>query len=228
MSMRIFSALALLAGCSSSGPYDPGVKPSDFAKSVTNRLLPYPPGARWVYNATTSEGVERIEVEVLTETKRVAWGVDSTVVRDTVYVDDEKVEDTKDWFAQHADGSVWYMGEDTAEYENGEIVNHEGAWEAGADGALPGMLMPASPAVGQSFRQEYYEGEAEDFAEIVALDASVTVPAGSWTSCVKTHETSLIDSSLSEFKYYCPGIGLALVEEGSVRVELVELSGLMP
>ena len=72
-------------------------------------------------------------------------GITATVVRDTVYVDGEIAEDTYDWFAQDDDGNVWYLGEDTHEYEDGVAVNAEGAWEYGKDGALPGIVMPAQP-----------------------------------------------------------------------------------
>jgi hypothetical protein len=221
-----FSPLFLI-GCGSTVDYDPGVTADQFQPLVSNPFMPHPVGARWVYSANTPDGVERDEIEVLAERKTVAFGVECTVVKDTVYVDGEIAEDTKDWYAQHSDGSVWYMGEDTAEYEDGQIINHNGAWEAGVDGALPGILMPATPALGQKYRQEFYAGEAEDEAEVVELDVSVTVAAGSYTGCIKTHDTSAIDSSLSELKYYCRGVGLVLVEEDeNVRVELIESSGL--
>ncbi|MCC7386609.1 MAG: hypothetical protein IT384_32525 [Deltaproteobacteria bacterium] len=220
------AALLITAGCGASGDYDPGVRPEDFQSRVDHRLFPLPVGARWVYSGTTAQGLERIEVEVLPETKTVAWGAVATVVKDTAFMDGEKVEETWDWYAQHRDGSVWYLGEDTAEYENGMIVNHAGAWEAGVDGALPGIVMMSTPEVGAKYRQEYYQGEAEDYGEIVALDAGATVPGGSWTACVKTHDTSAIDAALDELKTYCPGVGLTLVEEGTVRVELVRYSGL--
>lgn len=222
----VMSALSLAAifACGGSEPYDPGVRAAEFGATVSHAFFPHPAGARWIYSGTTSGGTERIEVEVLPEKKTVAWGVESTVVRDTAYLNGEKIEETRDWLAQHSDGSVWYMGEDTAEYEKGMIINHNGAWEAGVDGALPGILMPANPVIGQKYRQEYYQDEAEDYGEIVALDASVTVPAGNWSNCLKTHDTSAIDDTLSEYKYYCSGVGLALVEDGSARVELIEYS----
>lgn len=93
---------------------------------------------------------------------------------------------------------------------------------------MPGYTMLANPAVGESYRQEYLAGEAEDLAEVVELDVSVTVPAGSFTGCVKTREVSVIDRSYEEFKYACPGIGVALEEEEDTRVELIEYTGLTP
>jgi hypothetical protein len=157
----------------------------------------------------------------------VVHGVVATVVRDTVYLDDEIVEDTKDWYAQDSQGNVWYLGEDTCEFENGECVSHAGAWEWGVDGALPGILMPASPIVdGRRYYQEYYPGEAEDVGEVVAVGLSVTVPAGTYSDCIKTHDTSTLDRSLDEMKYYCRGVGTVKVEEPEALVELRSATGL--
>jgi hypothetical protein len=208
-----------------SSPYEPAVAASELSNEITNALFPAPVGARWVYEATTPDGLEHIEVTVLADEKQV-WGADVRVVRDTVWVDDEMVEDTWDWYAQDPDGHVWYMGEETYEYEGGVVVCECGAWESGVDGALPGVIMLADPLVGDTYRQEFYEGEAEDYAEVLSLDAAVDVPAGSFTGCLETRDRSAIDPELDERKYYCPGVGNTLVIEGDVRVELMEYSGL--
>jgi hypothetical protein len=205
--------------------YSPGVTADDFSDGAGNPYFPLTVGATWVYEATTAEGTERVEMEVLAETKDV-WGVTAQVVRDTAYLDDEVIEDTWDWFAPDSDGNVWYLGEDTYEYEDGEVVSNAGAWEAGVDGALPGMVMPASPAVGDVFHQEYYIGEAEDMGEVVSLDETVSVPAGEFTGCIKTRDFSAIDPTANELKYWCEEVGLVMVEEGDGIVELIEYSGL--
>jgi hypothetical protein len=205
--------------------YDPGVTSDDFTSGVDNPYFPLTVGAAWVYEAVTDEGTERTEMEVLAETKDV-WGVTAAVVRDTAYLDGEMIEDTWDWFAPDNDGNIWYLGEDTYEYEDGEVVSSAGSWEAGMDGALPGMVMPISPTVGDAFFQEYYIGEAEDMAEIVSLDETVSVPAGEFTGCLETRDFSAIDPTANEFKYWCEGVGLVKVEEGDVIVELIEYSGL--
>ena len=109
---------------------------------------------------------QRVEVTITDKTKRIANGVEARVVRDVVTdtKTNEAVEITDDWYAQDSDGNVWYMGEETAEYENGKLVTRAGSFEAGVDGAQPGIIMPADPEVGQSYRQEYYKGKAEDAA----------------------------------------------------------------
>ncbi len=82
-------------------------------------------------------------------------GVTCVVVDDKVWLDDELIEVTLDWYAQDKDGNVWYMDEDTHEYEDGKAVNSEGSREAGVDGAKPGIIMMANPIVGVVYRQEY-------------------------------------------------------------------------
>ena len=206
-------------------PYQPRVSPGELSPDITNPLFPAPVGATWVFEADTGEGRERIEIAVEAETRNV-WGATARVVRDTEFLDGEMIEETWDWFAQDRAGHVWYLGEDTAEYEDGEVVSRAGAWESGVDGALPGVIMLADPQVGDEYRQEFFEGEAEDYGEVMALDANVEVPAGSWTGCLQTRDRSVLDSELDELKYYCPGVGTVLVEEGDVRVELVDYDGL--
>jgi len=201
-------------------PYDPVVDPSSLSPNITNPLFPLPPGATWTYEATTPDGVEEIVVTVMEETRQV-WGAEARVVRDTVNVDGELAEDTWDWYAQDADGNVWYLGEDTAEYENGEVTTREGSWESGMDGALPGVVMLGDPQVGTSYRQEFLEGEAEDYAEVVSLDETVEAGGETYTGCLKTNDLSAIDPDLDESKYYCSGIGTVLVEEPDATEELI-------
>ncbi|HUS65425.1 MAG TPA: hypothetical protein VMZ28_12825 [Kofleriaceae bacterium] len=205
--------------------YEPAVAADALSASVTNELFPLPVGATWTYEAETPDGLERIEVSVESGTYGV-WGAEARVVRDSAYLDDELIEDTDDWFAQDDAGNVWYMGEATAEYEAGEVISTEGSWTSGEGGALPGVNMLGAPQVGDTYRQEYLAGEAEDYAIVMSLDEEVTVEAGTFTGCMKTHDLSAIDPELDEFKYYCPGVGTVLVEEGDVREELVAYDGL--
>ncbi|MBD3307782.1 hypothetical protein GF339_15230 [candidate division KSB3 bacterium] len=149
-----------------------------------------------------------------------------TVVREREWVDGELEEDTLDWFAQDVDGNVWYFGEDSKEIDEGVVVSTEGSWEAGVDGAQPGILMKGTPQIGDTYRQEYYFGEAEDMASVVSLNASVTVPFGTFTNCLQTEEWTPLEPGVTEYKYYAPGVGLLLeeqVEGGDARVELVEI-----
>ena len=122
----------------------------------------------------------------------------------------ELVEDTFDWYAQDSAGNVWYLGEGTAEFENGKIVTRSGSFEAGAGGALPGILLPAEPQVGQKYRQEYLKGEAEDNGEVLGTDQLVEVPTGRYSDALLTRDTTSLEPTVVEYKLYAPGIGPVL------------------
>ena len=205
----------------------PDVDAASFdGSAIDNEYLPLPVGATWSYEADGAEGLETIEVEVLEETKTIE-GVVATVVRDTAYLDGDLIEDTFDWYAQDDDGNVWYLGEDTCEYEDDKCVDTYGSWMWGVDGALPGIVMKGDPEVdGERYYQEFLEGEAEDVGEVVDEDVRIRVAAGRFRDCIKTHDTSTVDNALEEYKYYCPGIGNVLVEEADVDEELVDYDGL--
>ncbi len=183
--------------------------PADFAPTIDNPFWPMAPGTTWVYRETDGEGNEqRVEVTV-TDRTRTILGIRATVVHDVVTEDGQVREDTYDWYAQDRWGNVWYLGEDTREYEEGK-VSTEGSWEAGVDGAQAGVIMPADPTVGVAYRQEYYAGEAEDAAEVLSLDEQVEAPYGSFDNVLQTRDTTPLQPDLIEEKYYAPGVGPVL------------------
>jgi hypothetical protein len=143
---------------------------------------------------------------VTSDTKKV-MGVGCVVVEDKEWEGGKLIERTYDWFAQDKKGTVWYFGEDTKEYENGKVVSTKGSWEAGVDGAKPGIIMQADPKVGESYRQEYYPGEAMDMARVLSLNASVTVPYGSFDHVLETKEWTPLQPGFFEKKYYVRGVG---------------------
>ena len=113
----------------------------------------------------------------MTHSTKTIQGVRATVLHDNLYLAGKLAERTSDWYAQDADGNVWYLGEDTAELDrNGRVTSTEGSWQAGVDGAEAGIYMPAQPKVGESYSQEYYKGHAEDHFRVVSLRTSVDVP----------------------------------------------------
>jgi hypothetical protein len=202
------------------------IKPADFTSKVDNPYFPLVPGTRFRYEAKTDEGVEVNVVEVTRRTKRIR-GVPAVVVRDRVLVDGTVTEDTFDWYAQDRAGNVWYLGEDTKEYEDGKVVSTAGSWEAGVDGAQPGIIMKARPEVGDTYRQEFYQGEAEDAAEVLSVTERVTVPFGTFDRVVTTKDYTPLEPNMLEHKYYARGVGLVLsvaVKGGPERLELVGVS----
>jgi len=222
--ITLVSIVGLVACTSTDGAYNPVIDPANFFAKIDNQYYSLIPGTTFVYRSDTEDGIERNEVIVTDET-RIVLGVTTTVVWDRVWLDDELAEETYDWYAQDKDGNVWYFGEDSREYEHGEVVSTEGSWEAGIDGAKPGIIMEAHPTVGDSYKQEYYQGKAEDMADVVALGETVTVPFGAFQSCLKTRDWSQIDPTLNEYKYYSPEIGgvvLEVVVDSGERVELVD------
>jgi hypothetical protein len=182
--------------------------PSEFTTEIDNPYWPMTPGSRWVYRETGSEGTSDVVVTVTDRTKTVANGVEARVVHDVVSQDGEPVEVTDDWYAQDADGNVWYLGEKTAEYENGKVASREGSFEAGKDGAEAGVVMPGDPQPGLEYRQEYLEGEAEDYAKVLGFSTRVVVPFGKFESALQTEDVNpLGDPVQVENKFYAKGVG---------------------
>ena len=155
-------------------PYSPTIEPSNFTTKIDNPYFPLTPGTRTIYEATTQDGLQRTTTEVTRDTKNI-MGVDTVVVHDTVTIDNEPLEDTLDWYAQDRDGNVWYFGEATKEFKDGS-ADTAGSFEAGVNGALPGVIMPGHPHVGDQYRQEYAKGVAEDTGEVLVLTGSETTP----------------------------------------------------
>ena len=208
-----------------SDPVD--LDPADFSANIDNPRWPMTVGSRWVYRVTdSSDGSKKRDVIKVTDrTKMIADGIEARVVSDIVSDHGKPTEVTKDWYAQDSDGNVWYFGEDTIEYKHGKPIDN-GSWEAGVDGALPGIALPAKPRVGMSYREEYSEGEAEDQSRVLALDEQAQVPAGHYKPVVMTEDFSPIEPKVSELKFYAKGSGQAVlavdVSGGSEREELVK------
>ncbi len=198
--------------------------PTDFVAEIDNPYWPMAPGTRWVYREADTHGnVQKVVVEVKARTRDIL-GIKATVVRDTVTEDGELVEDTRDWYAQDVCGNVWYLGERTKEFEEGEIVTTAGSWEAGVDGAMAGVIVPADPQVGMGYRQEHYAGEAEDAAEVLSLREQAKVPFGHFRDVLLTKDFTPLHPRVLEYKLYANGVGPVLVlgvSGGADREELI-------
>jgi hypothetical protein len=188
------------------------LRPADFSANIDNPRWPMTVGSRWVYRVVdTSDGsVQRDVIKVTKRTKMIADGIRARVVSDIVSEHGKPTEVTKDWYAQDKHGNVWYFGEDTVEYVNGHPIDN-GSWEAGVDGALPGVALPAKPKVGMSYREEYSQGLAEDQSRVLALDEQAQVPAGHFKPVLMTEDFSPIEPQVSELKFYAKGSGQAVL-----------------
>ena len=214
------------AACARLGPapYDPVIKPNNFVATIDNPYFPLKPGTTFIYEGQTAAGFEHDEFAVTHNTK-VILGVTCIEVRDTVFTDGELTEDTLDWFAQDKDGNVWYFGENTHELEGGLITTIDGTFTAGVNGDKPGIIMKAHPTVGDFYRQEFSLGNAEDFAETLSVSESVTIRSGSFSNCLKSQETTPLETDLLEHKFYAPGVGNVLTIDANTgdRVELIQI-----
>ena len=198
-----------------------------FSAHVTNPWFPLRPGTVYVYRGVKDGKPSR---DVLTVTRRVKTiqGAPCVVVRDRLYLDGKLEERTSDWYSQDRRGNVWYFGEATTELDtHGHVTTTEGSWEAGRDGAKPGIYMPAHPVPGRFGRQEYYRGQAEDHFEVVTRRASVSVPYTSSRHALLTKEWTPLEPGVLDHKYYVRGIGTVLeqtVRGGDERNELVSVT----
>ena len=203
MILGILATLALGAGATNAAA--PPAK-GGFVSLITNPYMPLTPGSRWVYTGVKDGQSQRDVVTVTHGTKRIL-GIEATVVTDVATHGSTVLERTTDWFAQDVHGNVWYLGEQTAAYENGQ-VDRSGSWQAGVDGARPGIVMTAHPQVGDTHRQEFLKGEAEDQYWLVDLAQRVRTPFVTTSHAVLTLEWTRLEPDVIDRKYYVRGIGL--------------------
>ena len=220
--------LLLFGATTQAQPATPDLDPSSFSTDVTNPWFPLPPGAVRIYEGEETDPDTgethryRIEETVLTETDEVL-GIPVVVLQVREFEDGELIEETRDYHAQHADGSVWYFGEDVDNIEDGVIIDHDGSWLAGEGENLPSLFMPADPQPFDTMAQEQAPGLAEDLSTVVQIDLAVQVAAGAFSSCIWTVDVNPLEVA-SEFKHYCPGPGLVREQNAAGVTELISLT----
>jgi hypothetical protein len=208
------TAAALIGGASAPGASaakgPPAPKASHFGRHsnlVTNTWFPLAMGSVYVYDGQKDGKQARDVMTVTRKTKTIA-GIRAAVVADRLFLNGVLAERTTDWYAQDRRGTVWYLGEKTAELNaNGKVISTEGSFLNGRDGAKGGIFMPAHPAVGQSFHQESFKGQAEDRFRILSMATSISTPAVSSQSAMLTEETTPLEPKVVDHKYYVQGIG---------------------
>jgi hypothetical protein len=238
------SGVGSTAGSASSGPESSGpassgsalpqgtepvtLNPADFTTTIDNPYWPMTPGSAWTFVESDTKGKRHtVVVTVTDQVKKLANGITARVVRDVASENGTALEVTDDWYAQDSAGNIWYLGEKTAEYTNGKVSSTAGSFEAGVDGAQPGIALPANPVSGLAYRQEYYAGEAEDRAAVVTVgQEQVQVPFGHFTKDVlMTRDLVPLEPTVQELKFYAPGVGPVLsvhLDGAGGRAELVK------
>lgn len=199
--------------------YAPKILAEDFVAEIDNPLFPLVVGATYKY-----AGEKRSSTVEVTPTEKTILGVKTMEVHEVITEDGKPTIDTLDWYAQDKSGTVWRLGRAVKRLEGATVLDTDGSWEAGKDGAQPGMLMPAAPGVGEEWRQAYHPCHVDDLVKALADSASITTTAGSFTGCLQTLETSQLDPSVNVEKYYCKDRGLVLRDDkaGGYREGLTE------
>ena len=224
------AALAVWAPWASSSPrsaYEPVLNPANFTTAIDNPYFPLPVGRVLVYKGIKDGQTQIDRVTVTNRTIVVAEGIKARVVSDVATHGGTVLEKTSDYYAQDKQGNVWYVGEDTAAYDNGK-VDTSGSWEAGVHDGEPGIVMEADPQIPDAYRQEYLAKEAEDTAWVVDRGGSITVPYGKVKNVLTTLEATRLEPGAYDLKQYAPGIGI--VRENAITgdpetAELVSVTG---
>jgi hypothetical protein len=220
----LFAAVCVCAALTAAQA--PAAGPRTFVREIDNPWLPFKPGTVWVYRGV-KDGKPARDVVRVTSATRVIDGVRCTAVSDLLYLGGKLGERTTDWYAQDSRGNVWYYGEATAELDrSGRVKTTEGSWRAGVHGARPGIVMPTRPRVGQSFRQEFYKGHAEDHFQVLSVSAAVRVPYVTSKRALLTKEWTPLEPDVLDHKVYVRGIGMVkeqTVKGGDERSVLVSL-----
>lgn len=250
--IRILTSLlafvALLAACSQEGttsatPQEPetsqvseqsptesrnGTIPA-FSNSteITNEYLPFAQGGRWIYEGTKEGKPYRVEVAVTNDTKTIEWDgntTDARVLRHRGWVEGVLIEEAFDYYAQGDDGGVWYFGEDVDNYENGKLKDHGGSWLAGKGGALPALLMPGDPSVGQVFfSEDIPKRDIVERDEILSLNEPAETPDGTVNNGLLLGATQ--PDGTTERKIFVPDVGEVLARSAEGEVQLVRRLG---
>ena len=211
-------------------PYHPKINPANFQKPIENPWFSLVPGTEFTYRSISSEGTE-INIVQVTDKTKVVMGITTRVVWDRVWLNGNLTEETFDWYAGDNEGNVWYFGEDSRSLQNGKVVSRKGSWEAGVNGAEPGIIMKAHPQIGDQYRQEYLKGEAEDMGDVSGLRLSAAVPAGTFNSCLQTKDWTPLEPGTFEYKYYSKkvrGVVLETSPDGKSRSELISFRQINP
>jgi hypothetical protein len=220
VTVAVLAALPALSACG-GGSQAPAAlaairtafDPRDFgadSATVTNQWMPWITGTRTMHKGSF-KGIPQVVQALVSDQTKVIDGVTSRMVDDKDIDNGQMVEETSDYYAQDRQGNVWYMGEMTTHYVEGQLTDHADTWFAGQKGALPGIIMYADPhtQLGKpAYQQEYAPNYAEDMGQVKAFNQSVCVPLKCFGNALQIEEHSRLDPGILEEKYYVAGLGL--------------------
>jgi len=217
-------AIGMLAvtGCAGSGEWTSHflMEGDELVSVGRNQYFILEPG----YQLVLEGGGTQLIITVLNETKLVD-GVETRVVEERETKNGQLIEVARNYFAiSKRTNDVFYFGEDVDMYKDGKVVNHDGSWLSGVNGGKFGLMMPGRPLINASYYQEVVPNVAMDRATIMSTTEIVKTPAGEFTNCLKMKETTPLES-LTEYKYYAPGIGMvsdgkmSLVKAGKIDLK---------
>jgi len=206
-------------------PVPPLPAPSAFVHTVDNPYFPLQPGTKLHYEGT-ADGERATDTVTVTRQTKMILGIKAVVVLDVATAGGKPSEKTNDWYAQDKRGNVWYLGEDSFDRKNGKWVRNDGSWQAGVNGAKAGIIMKGRPRAGDTYRQEFYKGHAEDLGRVLRAGVSVSTPYRSFRGTLETRDWSPLEPGVVEHKYYARGIGEVksfLARGGVERMALVSV-----
>jgi hypothetical protein len=187
-----------------------------FATLGRSPFFPLVPGQVSTFKGEVDGELEELTITTQDATIDIA-GVLARVVEERHYVDGELVEVSLNYFSHCTENNtVFYFGEDVDNYENGEIINHDGSWRHGTAGATAGVIVPGLPLVGARYFQEIAPGVALDRAEVRQVDVTARTPFGNFTGVLVTEETTPLEPDALETKRYAPGVGL--IQDAELRL----------
>ena len=192
------------------------VPASEWSSMCSNAYFILEPGYTLEFDANENGKKVHLVIAVLNETVKIG-GVETRVVEERETTDGQLSELARNFFAASTKTKdIYYFGEDVDTYENGKLAGHGGSWRAGVNLAKYGLMMPGTPSVGMRYYQEVAGKVARDRAEIVSLTESIVVPAGKFTNCLKTEETTPLEKGAPAYKFYAPGVGL--IKDGAMEL----------
>ncbi|MGC3957694.1 MAG: hypothetical protein QM813_07015 [Verrucomicrobiota bacterium] len=191
------------------------VDKADLVATGTNRFFILTPGYELTLEGKEGGKHVVLTITVLNQTRTID-GVETRLIVEHEAVNGQVIEISTNYFAiSQRTSDVFYFGEDVDMFKNGKPASHEGSWHSGVAGARFGLQMPGTPLLGARYYQELAPKLAMDRAEIKSLNETLETPAGKFESCLRTEETSALESG-REMKIYAPGIGL--ISEGDLKL----------